>query len=331
MENNHVNDTQEKPNNDLKPDPKAKQLLDSAWQQEKDEDQERLSAQDSASGGTRKEESLSEEERALRALKRKIYSAQYFNSVLFGFILVIVAAIAVQSFFTLNSFNDFLSSNQSKISNTLTSVEGASKALEQSSKAVQEVSEAQNKLLTDVKTQENIGVLLRQADDVARLVKNANIALNQVNREILPSANKALDASTNTINQAGAALKQTETTIRVFTSKGEIILDSSNESIRALEAILQQPNLKVIVDNLAATSAQSIETVRQLNISAEEINKALPELLTKLNNIGNNTDLTGKEITTFLQGVNKPKTRKQKLFRALIQALIISAPYLSNR
>jgi uncharacterized protein YukE len=296
------------------------------------EQKERLSPSDCAAGVTRKEKNLaSGEEKKAASANRYLYYSQLFNSVVLGFLLVVLSAISLKGYFFFGSLEDFAVINSKKITQTISNVETSSKALEQSAKAVQQVSEAQNKILTDSKTQENIAVLLRQADDLARLVKNANIALNQVNREVLPSANRALDASTNTINQAGATLRQTETTIRVLTAKGEIILDSSNASIRALEAILAQPNLKVIIDNLAATSGESIETVKQLNISAEEINKALPELVAKVKAIGDNTDLSGKEITTFLNSLNKPLSKKQKAFRFILETVIKSSPVLLKR
>ena len=288
-------------------------------EEEKEENQDQECA--------KKESGLRQE----KTYPRYLYYSQLLNSVILGFFLVIISAIGVKVYFLVNSVDGFLVENQGKISSTLTSIESGSKALEQSAKAVQAVSEAQNKLITDQKTQEGIAVLLRQADDLARTVKKVNITLDKVNNEILPNTNKTLVASANTINQAGTTLRQTEKSIASLTLKGEIILDSSNSSIIELQALLAQPNLRLIVDNLTVSSAASIDTVKQLNVSVAEINKALPELLAKINEIGNNTDLSGKEITKFLGGLNTPQSKKEKSFRFLLETVIKSSPVLLRR
>lgn len=272
-----------------------------------------------------------EEELKRLSLQAKIHKAQYFNSVILGFILVIIAALLLQGYFFFASLSDFAKNNTVKISSTISNIESASKALEQSAKAVQQVSEAQNKLLVDPETQKGIAVLLRQADDVARTVKKVNIILDKVNSDILPSANKTLVATTNTINQAGATLVQTEKSIRILTAKGEIILDSSNTSIIALQAILGHPRMQSIVDNLANTTEQSTEVLRNLDISAKEVNRAIPELLESVKSVANNTDLSGKEVTKFLQGINKPMSKKEKLGRLLLETIIKSSPVLLKR
>lgn len=268
---------------------------------------------------------------ALGTNSRYLYYSQLINSIILTFFLVIISAIGIKGYILVDSANIFLGNNQDKIASTIGNIESSSKALEQSAKAVQAVSESQNKLLLDPKTQEGIAVLLRQADDVARSVKKVNIILDNIQRETLPSVNTTIKSTDKTINQATATLKQTEVSIARLTEKGEIVLDSSNVSIRELQTILAMPQLKTIVENVAKTTEQSTEVLKDLDLSAKEINLAIPELLNSVKSIANNTDLSGKEVTRFLEALNKPLTKKQKLAKLLIQAIVQSSPVLLKR
>lgn len=211
-----------------------------------------------------------------------------------------------------------------KIETTAQNLSNASQALAKSSASVQKVSEAQANLLTNKKTQESIGALLRSSEDLVKLIDNVNDVARTIKQETMPNTNEAI--------KAGAKTLQSVDNLAVTADKNlDKLSGIAGKDLDALHQLLTDEKLKQLVSNLTDTSASVKETVIHVEATSEEINKAIPELLAELKKITNNIDDGTGEVATFLQGLNKPQTKKQKLFKYLIQAAIIAAPYTIRR
>ncbi|MFY9226070.1 MAG: hypothetical protein WAQ98_25560 [Blastocatellia bacterium] len=196
----------------------------------------------------------------------------------------------------------------------------ASDSLSKSSQSVQKLSESQQKILTDKKTQDGIALLLRQGNDLAFTVTKVNTTLDKVNRELLPQITSTFKAGEETLNQ-------TTKTIQLLGSKGEILLTSTDKRLEELSQLLTDRKIQELLSNITDTSKAIKSTSIQIDATAKEVNTAIPELIAQLKAISHNVDDGTKEISTFLAGLNKPETKKQKLFRYLVQAAVIAVPY----
>lgn len=211
-----------------------------------------------------------------------------------------------------------------KIETTAQNLSNASNALAKSSTAVEKVSEAQAKLLTNEKTATKIGVLVRKADNVARIIDRVESIVNQVDDETLPKANKAIDYSAEAVQTTITLLQTTDRSVNDLSKL-------AGQDLEALRQLLEDENLKRLLGNLADTSASVKRTAEHVEVTADEVKQAIPELIAELKAISRHVDSGTGEVATFLAGLNKPLSRKQKLYRALIQAAIIAAPTIIRR
>lgn len=204
-----------------------------------------------------------------------------------------------------------------KVNNTLDSIES-------SSKAVERVSNAQADMLLDKKTATKIGVLVRKADNLARAIDHIESITAKVDKDTLPATNKAINSTTLVLYSANNLLNTTNKQI-------DGLGDKAQEDLEALRQVLADENLKRLLGNLADTSASVKQTAEHIEATSQELRQALPELIAELKSISKHTDDSTGEIATFLATLNKPQTKKQKLFRYLIQAAITAAPYAIRR
>ena len=241
-----------------------------------------------------------------------------------GIALIFVSWLCFEGVRLLQTSRQLITNNQEQLTSTVKNINSASKALEQSSLAVKEVSEAQQKLLTDKKTQDGIALLLRQGNDLAHTVTKVNVILDKVNRETIPKVNTTLD-STNTI------INTSNDVVIKLANRTELILKDTDLAVRDLRQLLTDPNVKRAIEGLADTSEAASRSAFHIQVTAQEIQAAIPELIKSFQSVANNADLSSQEVTTFLTGLNKPLTRKQKVFRFVLEAVIKSSPALLRR
>lgn len=211
-----------------------------------------------------------------------------------------------------------------KLETTAQNLSNASTCLAKSSAAVEKVSTAEANLLTNEKTAAKIGVLVRKADNIARIVDDVEKIVDQVNQDTVPKANKAIEASTDTLNSATSLLKTTDKSV------ADIAL-MMGKDLEELRQLLADEHLKQLLANITATSEEVNKTSQHIDATTEEVQKAIPELIAELKAISHHTDDSTGEIATFLAGLNKPLSKKQKLYRALVQAAAIAAPAVLRR
>jgi len=176
-------------------------------------------------------------------------------------------------------------------------------------------------LIEDPKNQANLSLLLRKLDNIARTIDKVNHALDQVNDDVLPGVTATLISARGTLDETTAAIGR-------LSSKGELTLDESNQTIRELRALLQSEDIKRTLAGLAEVAENTRSTTLHIEATADQVAQALPELIAGLKNIEANTDRSTREIADYLGTFNKKPTLKQKIWRAIITSLSIGAPIL---
>lgn len=155
--------------------------------------------------------------------------------------------------------------------------------------------------------------------------------LAQVNKAILPATTLAINSGRTTLD---------ETTLLVQDARKNLnkLSDLAGKDFEALQALIENPNIRVLLGNLADTSLAVKSTAQNVDATSAEIKEALPELIERLQSISENLDHASSdvqrgtnEVANFLTQLQKPETKKQKLFRYLIQAAVIAAPYAIRR
>lgn len=218
---------------------------------------------------------------------------------------------------TIKSVEELIKEAKPKINNSLDHVEKAAGAVEK-------VSNAQAQLLLNEKTATKIGVLVRKADNLARFIDHIESISEQLDFLTIMKVNNAIDASTKALQSVDSLVISTDKNLN--TLSGIAIKD-----LEYLSQLLRDEKLKSIISNLEQTSSQIKETSKNINITSQEIREAMPELLQKIEKILSNTDQSGEEINKFLQTLNKPQSKKEKVFRFIIESLIKSSPVLLRR
>ncbi len=243
---------------------------------------------------------------------------------LLGILLIILCWVTVEAVFLVRDTRQLIKSNQSQIASTLNNINSASAAISKSAIAVQQSSEAQRDLLTNKKTLEGIGLLLRQGNDLARTVDKVNIGLDKVNNLVIPQA-------VYTFASAQQTFEETREKIDLLGNKAATVLDTTDENLQRLHELLADPNVKKALQGIAETSNNASLAAFHVQVTAQEVQSAIPELIKSFQAVANNADQSSEEVKIFLTGLNKPLTKKQKIFRFLTEAVIKSSPALLRR
>ena len=241
-----------------------------------------------------------------------------------GMFLVFASWTAIESALLLHEARRSVIGVTKKVNPVLQDLQTASREVANSAKDLADTSKAQKELLTNEKTQRAIGLFLRSGDDLNRTVKKVNIALDQINYDTIPKFNNTLDSTDNIINTSNKIIIK-------LADKTELILDDTDQAVRELNSLLADPNIRRAIEGVALAASATGHTAIAVEVTAEEVKAAIPELVNNIKSVGNNADLSSKEVLQFLTGLNKPLTRKQKLFKFILEAFVKSSPVILRR
>ena len=180
--------------------------------------------------------------------------------------------------------------------------------------------------------------LIKKVDTVAKAVDNAERTtaqaekiLVQVNKDILPATTLAINTGKTTLDETTKLVQDARINLNKLSSL-------AGKDFEALQDLLQDPNIRALLGNLADTSLAVKSTAQNVDATSGEIREAIPELINNLQEMSTNLTHSSDHIergtnaiANFLVKLQQPETKKQKLFRYLIQAAIIAAPYAVRR
>lgn len=206
----------------------------------------------------------------------------------------------------------------------LRSVETAANQAKLTAVRVREVADLQAHLIGQPGAVRSVGLLLRSGDNLYRstvklekLLDNLTLIADQVNTQTLPRIHVMLDTGTQTIRITVNELMQLRTDLHDT-------LFEINLTVIAAKAILSDPSFGEILKRSGSLLANA-------NLTVEEANQSLPELLKLLTEIESNIARGTSEVASLVAQFNQPVTKKQKVFRALLQILAVSLPHIIRR
>lgn len=186
--------------------------------------------------------------------------------------------------------------------------------IQKTSESLQFTADAQKALLQDREVRRSIQLLAQSGDNWSRLPVKIGTTLDQINQETIPRINKTLESID------GIAITLMDGT--------KILLTEADEGFKELRAFLKSPELQTAL----RTGLQTIDEINTLaqetSATAADLRAAIPELVTLLNGTMKNTEASTYEIATFLHRINKPLTKKEKLFKVLLYAVTLGAPVI---
>lgn len=212
---------------------------------------------------------------------------------------------------------------------------------------------AQEEWLGDEKNQRGFKILLRKADDVARLVDKGNIIAENVKGitegvkdKILPNTNEILrqgveltKAGTRTLDASTKSLNRITETVDFLMDKGGTVLIHSNEIAINLRDLLADPEVAAAMKRMAGNGERITGNLADLlaktNVTVQDVNEALPLLLQAVQTIATNSgDITLEsagilhQVNLLFTKVNAKPSKTQRVANILLQALLI---VLKNR
>lgn len=217
-----------------------------------------------------------------------------------------------------------VNASQPALTATLANVESSSRAVAASAAALQASAEQQHEILSRREVQRSIMLAAQSGDDLARGVKKFNHLLDLVNGETMPRVNETIDSSRETIDSTNVA-------VSTLSARGAAVADNLDGAVAELRARLADPAIARLLAGLAETSEQSAAMLRELQVTDAEVRAAIPELLANFNRLTSESGRLSKESADFIAGLNKPTTKKQKLFRILLQVGAAALPGLVQR
>lgn len=241
-----------------------------------------------------------------------------------GVFLIVASCVAISLALLVQDARDLININKQQITSTLKNINDASAEVKTSAIAVRESSQAQRDLFTNKKTLDGIALLLRQGNDLARTVDKVNIGLDKINNLAIPQA-------VYTMSSAQQMFEEGREKIDSLGNKAATVLDTTDENLQQLHELLADPNVKKALQGIAETTNNTSLAAFHVQVTAQEIQSAIPELIKSFQAVANNADQSSEEVKIFLTGLNKPLTKKQKVFRFLTEAVIKSSPALLRR
>lgn len=170
--------------------------------------------------------------------------------------------------------------------------------------------------------------LQRDSHNIAvRLEKSIslfNSNLQRIQSDTLPAVNNTARSFEGLGNASTLAVQR-------FSIQSEVLMDNSNELVREVKALLKDPRISEILTNAVDTTENIDSLTEQMTVTNEEINKALPELLKQLQAISSNTAGATKETHEFIKALNKPRTKKERVLRFILESVLKSSPVLLGR
>jgi methyl-accepting chemotaxis protein len=175
------------------------------------------------------------------------------------------------------------------------SLQSTAQASEQTADAARQVANAQLVILNDKQVMRSLRLALGSGDNFARSMMRIEALTGKLESETLPEVNRLLGAGTLAMSK--------------------------------LTSRLGSPEIDRALVSLEHTAASLEVIAAQTEASSAEVQAAIPELRADLKRLSDASAGSAEEVQKFLKGLNAPKTKKQKIFEALIKAALVVAPY----
>jgi len=206
-----------------------------------------------------------------------------------------------------------------------------------------DVFEIEANLLKQPGTQESIGLFFRSGDDAARLMDKFNrlvdkttTTVDHFNTKTHPLIDGILiRVKDETLVNVNAILVQADKTIVEFKDRTLLTIDETSATIKALRALIESDDvtqirqkLLAIAANLEDVSESGKQTAQSIQLATAEFERQLPAIVDQLRRTAINTGDITEQAKIFVASFNEKDTKLKKFLRYLLQAAIISVPYL---
>lgn len=206
-----------------------------------------------------------------------------------------------------------------------------------------DVFEIEANLLKQPGTQESIGLFFRSGDDAARLMDKFNrladkttTTIDRFNTRTHPLIDGILiRVKDETLVNVNAILVQADKTIVEFKDRTLLTIDETSATIKALRSLVESDDvtqirqkLLTIAANLEDVSESGKQTAQSIQLSTAEFERQLPAIVDQLRRTAVNTGDITEQAKIFVASFNEKDTKLKKFLRYLLQAAIISVPYL---
>lgn len=190
------------------------------------------------------------------------------------------------------------------ILSTLNAVESAANHSKLAAIDLQRTTTLEANLIGDKGAVRSFGLLFRSGDNLYRssikledLLDRLVSITDKVDNETLPRINVVLDSVDNTI--------------KIFSEDTHNSLITLSLTLSQARVLLSDPNFPIALSRVA-------KILESANITVEEANKELPELIKLLEDIEKNVGRGSNEVANLVAQFNQPVTKKQKVFRTLL-------------
>lgn len=191
---------------------------------------------------------------------------------------------------------------------TFTNIETASQKAADSMTALKASADAQKKLFEDSEVQRSFGMLARSGDNAARILARIYTLQGHIQTETVPRLDKLLDQSEVLLETATGTLGESKTLIS------------------ELRSLVNSQEVQEVLVNTSGALIEVQELVAETRITTEEINQELPGLLRALQSAGIGTGKLTEEGAQILNRINRPQTRKEKVWRAIVYTVGLGLP-----
>lgn len=196
----------------------------------------------------------------------------------------------------------------------------------------------QQDLWNNPKTQESIGLILRQGNEFAKLMDGLQGAAKETKpliKELQGTAREVnslvKDVREKTLVDLSSLIQEATKTLELIASKSGNTLDASTEAINELKKLLQDKNVLETLANIKNITGNIDKTSASVALSAEDIQQGLPALVKTFQEIAQNISATTGEIKTFSTQFNKPTPAYVKILRFLVAVFAPALPVLIKK
>lgn len=254
-----------------------------------------------------------------------------FIGIGLGFFLVMLCFLAIKTVFLVESATDTVKETKNTIQEAKKFIQEAKPETISTLKSINKSTSENAEILARPEVQRGIKLFAQSGDDWARLPANLNGAIHELRQATLPRANNLIDSGKSLADQGTKTLEAAEKVELTLDKKLDKLSDIAAKDLEQLSQLLTDPKLNELLGNITQTSLSIKNTANNVDISTRDVQKAIPQLLEELTQISKHTDDSSKEIAKFLKTLNKPVSKKEKVFKYILEALIKSSPSLLRR
>lgn len=196
----------------------------------------------------------------------------------------------------------------------------------------------QQSLWNNPKTQESIGLILRQGNEFAKFMDHSQGAAKET-KLLVADLRSTLKETSGLINEVkeitvpniNTLVKEATSTLATIKNGSKETLEASTATIKQLENLLKNQNVMDALANIASTTGNIDKASALIALSVEDVQQGLPVLVAALQNIAQNAAATTNEIKLFAGQFNKPTPAYIKILRYIVAVFAPVLPVLVKR